>query len=275
MENALICAKDVSDLERIGKAFETSGMFGCAAQGQGLVLAMTCMTERISPLQFINTYHIIDGKPSMRADAMLAKFVERGGKYKVVARTSEEAKAVFEKDGNKLEASLTWDDAQKEPFVYGKKDMQGNRKVKDNWATPRNRMQMLWARIVSDSIRVLDPAVNHGRYTPEEVQDFDDEPEMKRVKTEPYEPPKSAEALQTAAAKTGAESKAIVPEVLPPEKAIDFTIVPVGKSKGKKWAELNTVALEAAKQVKHPDIKPGHIEEIEKILTERAKSNGK
>lgn len=151
----------------IGTAIAKSRFFGADNVDQGIVLALECMKRGLSPLMLQERYHIIEGKLSMRADAMLAEFNRSGGKHRIVSRTEERAEIELEFNGQKYSESFTWEEAKGEPFVYGKEQ-----KIKKNWATPRARKQMLWARVVSDSIRALMPGVNSGRYTPEECEDF-------------------------------------------------------------------------------------------------------
>lgn len=173
-------------IEKLGKFFAESGMFGCTKTQQGMVLALTCMTRRMDPIEFRNTYHLIDGNVSMRADAMLAKFRERGGKHKVIARTPETASVeLTNKDGEKHTFVFTWTDAQAEPFVWDK-----DRKVKKNYATPRARMQMLWARVVSDGVRTMAPEINFGTMTPEELDDTPDAPAPNIINGNETPPPK-------------------------------------------------------------------------------------
>ena len=50
--------------------------------------------------------------------------------------------------------------------------MKDGKTYKDNWATPRSRMQMLWARVVSDGVRTMAPEICSGIYTPEETADI-------------------------------------------------------------------------------------------------------
>lgn len=150
-------------------------MFGCEKTEQGMVLAMTCLTERMSPLQFRNTYHLIGGNVTMRSDAMLAKFRILGGKHDIVERSATRAAARLYPIGGSGESvvfSFTWEEAQVEPFPWSNKvDKHGNPIPKKNWATPRARMQMLWARVVSDGVRAMAPEINFGVYTPEEHDD--------------------------------------------------------------------------------------------------------
>ncbi len=233
-----------NDIQAIGKAFQESGMFGCTQQGQGMVIAMTCQMQGITPLEFCETYHIINGKPSMRSDAMLARLLELGGSYEIIARDADRAAIKASFKGASGTFTLSWAEAQLEPFAKGK-----DGKVKDNYSTPRRRMQMLWARVVSDAVRTVCPLVNRGSYTPEEVEDFAEPvaPQQGKVIAPPViqlespAPPKASEADAAPAQPSPfAEAK---PEVVTPE-VMDYSIVPTGKLKGKKWSELNETQLQ-------------------------------
>ena len=152
-------------VERMGAAIAKSQMFGCKNLDQGKVLAMACLAEGENPLTIARRYHIIDGNLSMRYDAMLAEFRRRGGKYEVLTRSNEEAEIKLVLDGQEHKESLTWEEAQKEPYV---RDSKGG--LKKNWRTPRARRQMLWARVVSEAVRVMCPEIVAGVYEPVELE---------------------------------------------------------------------------------------------------------
>lgn len=156
-------------IREVGDTFYGSKMFGCRNVGQGRVMAMAWMLEQKNPLEFSRTYDIIEGKVSMKSDAMLAEFRNRGGDHTMITRTSEKAEVELRVGRKKNTFSFTWEEAQAESYIYGKPDKRGDKVLKDNWSTPRRRMQMLWARLVSDSVRVMMPEVNAGLYTPEEL----------------------------------------------------------------------------------------------------------
>lgn len=176
--------KDPLDfIAKFGHSMYASGMFGCKTKEQGQVLAMACLCEKKNPVELTRLYHLIDGKLSMRADAMLAEFRNRGGEHKLIARTPDEAAIELSlgkgKGATKEIFRLTWVEAAAEPFPWGKggpkflKDGSPDpAALKTNWATPRARMQMLWARVVSDGVRALMPEVVAGSYTPEEISDL-------------------------------------------------------------------------------------------------------
>jgi len=177
-------AKDSGEfLKELARMIHSSGMFGCDTPSQGYVLALECAARKMPPLALAERYHLIKGKLSMKADAMLADFASQtGGSHEILERSPERAAIKLTKSRKSHVFELTWADAAKEPFVYegresdlvgllatGKTD---RLKVKPKYATPRSRMQMLWARVVSDGVRAVAPEVVAGHYTPEETADY-------------------------------------------------------------------------------------------------------
>jgi len=150
-------------IKQMGDFFAKSGMFGCEKVEQGMVIAMACMCERRNPIEISRMYHIIEGKLSMKSDAMLAGFRARGGKVKWIRADHEAAVAVFTIDGNETEISYTIEDAKMAGLYPGRPN--------SNWV--KRPDAMLRARLVSKAVRMLTPEVNAGMYTPEEVEDFD------------------------------------------------------------------------------------------------------
>lgn len=176
----------VSVIETMGRAIAKSQFIKCDNEEQGMVLAMTCYSKGMDFLTLAQKYDLIGGRLSMKSDAMLSGFRERGGKHKIMKRSGDEACVLLIYDGQEYESRMTWEDAQQEPFIYNGKDSEILRliladnktvlatKLKPKYATPRARMQMLWARVVSDGVRAMCPEVNTGTYTPEEISDFEE-----------------------------------------------------------------------------------------------------
>lgn len=158
-------------VREFGTEIALSKMFGCANEAQGKVLAMACMCEGENPIALSRKYHIIQNNLSMKADAMLAELRARGGKHKVIERTSEAACVEITYDGQTYQERMTWEDAQQERYILAKDGT-----LKDNWATPRGRRQMLWARVISEAVRTIAPEIVAGTYTPEETADIVDVP---------------------------------------------------------------------------------------------------
>ena len=62
-----------AELVEAGKLLATSQAFGAVNPAAGFLIVATCHQQGISLMEFHRTYHMVDGKPSMRADAMLAE----------------------------------------------------------------------------------------------------------------------------------------------------------------------------------------------------------
>jgi hypothetical protein len=141
---------------------------------QGPAMALVCLCEGITPLEAQEKYHFISGKPSMKYDAMLREFNNRGGIHTILSRTPKRAAIKLQFEGQEYEASYSWDQAQEDRWPW--KDWKDHSKgMKDNWATPTDRKIMLFARLVSDTLKVFCPKVIAGIYTPEELRDIDGE----------------------------------------------------------------------------------------------------
>lgn len=153
-------------MEQMGLVLYRSGMFGCGNADQGKLLALACMCERRNPVEMSRTYHIIEGRLSMRADAMQAAFLSAGGRVQWVETTAEICRAKFthpEFAPDGVEVAVTMQELTDSGLTQGKGGMKENyRKF------PR---QMLRARVISEAIRMIMPQIVAGVYTLEEVGD--------------------------------------------------------------------------------------------------------
>ena len=177
-------ATSMSDIDLIGKMLAQSEMFGARNPAEGFVIASMCQQEGISYRRWMETYHFIKGRVSKRADAISTDFIRSGGTIKITQRDADGAKVELTRNGSSYTSSITWRDCVNEPFVYAGKESDvvaalaagGNAtkslKIKDKYATPRSRMQMMWARAISDGVRTLAPDCCQGMYTPEEMDDI-------------------------------------------------------------------------------------------------------
>lgn len=152
----------------LANAFAESRMFGIASPQQALSLMALCECEGIHPAAAIRDYHIIDGKPSLKAEAMLTRFQASGGKIQWITYTDDEVTAKFQHpQGGEL--TITWDMERAKQAGLGPgvtKNGQPNM-----WSKfPRS---MLRSRVISEGIRMMAPGILSGMYAPEEVMDFD------------------------------------------------------------------------------------------------------
>jgi hypothetical protein len=151
--------------------FHQSQIMNISTPGDGAVLALTCMCEGITPLEFAKTYHIISGKPSMRADMMAAKFRAAGGKCNWInlGDDGKLAEALFAFDGQEHTIKYTIEDADR---VMGADPKGGRRIDKDDSNWRKDRGAMLRARLITKAIRIMAPELIAGVYTPDELEDF-------------------------------------------------------------------------------------------------------
>jgi hypothetical protein len=145
----------------MASAVAKSNLFGVKTPDQALALMLLAQAEGLHPMVAARDYHIIEGRPSMKADAMLARFQLAGGKVRWASLTDTKVVGEFTHESGGS-ATIEWDmDRAKVAGLGGK----------GNWLKyPR---QMLRARVISEGIRTVYPACVVGVYTPEEVQDFE------------------------------------------------------------------------------------------------------
>jgi hypothetical protein len=180
--------------QQLGEAFASSGLFGCSKPQQGTVLAMQCLATGMSPFELTQTYHIIDGKLSMKADAMLGRFLSAGGKVIWGTRTAEKVTGRFIYRDNDLEMSQSMQELIASGVAIAKGDQ-----LKDNYR--RYPRQMLTARLISEAVRLLAPEIVSGVYTPEEIGDFANESTPPPPRREPEPEPKPEPKKPAAKAK--------------------------------------------------------------------------
>jgi hypothetical protein len=152
-----------ADLERMAVAIAKSGLFGVKTTEQALSLMLLAQAEGLHPAIAARDYHIIDGKPALKADAMLARFMSAGGRVEWHDLTDQKAAATFSHPvGGSLRIEWTIEQATRAELTK-----------KDVWRKyPR---AMLRSRVVSEGIRSVYPGVITGVYTPDELDDGDGE----------------------------------------------------------------------------------------------------
>lgn len=218
----------IDDLKWLGSQIMSSGMFGCKNPSESIAIACMCQQTGMSWMKWMETYHLIKGKISKKASAIVADFQRMGGKMIVVQHDYEGAVADFEFQGSKCRSSCLWKDVVNEPFIYiGHEDevvakilnhVDLSKDMKPKYATPRSRMQMLWARCVSDGVRTVCPAACEGVYTPEETEDIIDSDQGRFIQRDT---PNYSTSVQKNAK---AETKAITaPSKQPKSEVIDVT----------------------------------------------------
>ena len=157
MSTALI---SVDQVERMAVAVAKSNLFGVKTPDQAMALMLIAQAEGMHPAIAARDYHVINGRPTLKADAMLARFQQAGGKVEWSDYTDQRVIGTFShpKGGS---VTIEW------TVEMGRKaGLLGNQ----TWTKyPR---QMLRSRCISEGIRTVFPGVVVGTYSEEEGQDM-------------------------------------------------------------------------------------------------------
>lgn len=257
-------ANTMTDLVKAGELLAQSGMFGFKDAGSGFVVAVTCQQQGISLIEFVRTYHIVNGRPSMRADAMLSELRQRGGRHKIVENSVTRAAVEITFEGVTQVFEFTMKDAERTGDCYD------GTKLKHNWL--KRPDDMLWARCISRAVRRICPEIVSGLYTPEETEDFTDKPARAEPRTITPEVVKERTAKKPRTVTVEPVESTPAPE---PELIGDCTTCPkLGSTlDGLPWIEMDTTVLINALNSQKPEMKPGHKAAIRLILDEREKAN--
>jgi hypothetical protein len=198
------------DMERMAGAIAKSGLFGMKTPDQAIALMIVAQAEGRHPGTVAREYHIISGRPALRSDAMLARFQQSGGSIQWGERTDKAVSGTFSHpQGGELTLTWTIEDA-KRAGIYANQWMK----------YPR---QMLTARVISEGVRAVFPAVVAGVYTPEEVQDFDPPVRTSQPSTpSPFRAVRSLEKVTEVAVEVSTKSNEPIAALPAPVKP-DFT----------------------------------------------------
>ena len=154
-----------NDMQSMAEAIAKSGLFGMKDTNSVLALMAVAQAEGLHPATAARDFHIIQGRPALKADAMLARFQNAGGKVDWTEYTDERVTGVFgHPNGGSLAVTWTIEQAIRIGLV----------KPGSGWQKfPR---AMLRSRCISEGIRSVFPGSVTGFYSPEEVSDFDNAP---------------------------------------------------------------------------------------------------
>lgn len=251
MSNALVTSSSPNAIAAIYEKFDMTTAFdlgsplvkaaisimGCPIE-QGPAVLLHAMAMGMSVVDLARNYHWIEGRPSMRADAMLANFrLNHGGKYVVKERSFDAAEIEFtDRDSNCYPVRLTWQDLLQSPYPWVKDKGPGDepipKNLKKNYATPVGRRSMMFNRLVSDSLRFICPELVSGIYTPEEMQDVGEERGSAPATASDAAPAKTA--IEIAKQVAAANASAVPAEAMaePEEDVTDaeYTVADAGAS---------------------------------------------
>ena len=150
----------IEALDRMADAFAKSNMFGAKNKEQALSLLLLAQAEGVHPAIAMRDFHVIQGRPAKKAEAMHRAFLEAGGRIEWHQLDDTKADATFSHPQGGT-VRIAWDMERMKTAGIQNKEMYSK--------YPR---QMLKARTISEGCRTVYPASTSGLYVPEEVQHF-------------------------------------------------------------------------------------------------------
>lgn len=150
----------VADIEKMSLAVAKSGMFGVRTPEQAMSLMLIAQAEGLHPAIAARDYHVINGKPALKADAMLARFQTAGGRVEWLDFSDDKVSARFtHPQGGSVVIDWTLERAKRAG-------------VSNNPTWAKFPRAMLKARVISEGVKTVYPGVAVGTYTVEEVRDM-------------------------------------------------------------------------------------------------------
>lgn len=150
-------------MERMANAVAKSGLFAVKSPEAAISLMLIAQAEGIHPAQAMMDYDVIQGKPALKASAMLARFQRAGGTVEWIEATDKKVTGIFTHAAGGS-VTVTWDDARVKQAGLDTKDMH-----------KKFPLQMKRARCISEGVRAVCPGVTPlNMYTPEEAVDMEE-----------------------------------------------------------------------------------------------------
>jgi hypothetical protein len=148
-------------IERMASAVAKSGLFAVKTPEAAVSLMLIAQAEGIHPAQAMMDYDVIQGKPALKASAMLARFQRAGGTVEWLEASDHKVSGTFTHAAGGS-VTVTWDD---------------ERVKKAGLTNPMHTkfpLQMKRARCISEGVRAVCPGVTPlNMYTPEETVDME------------------------------------------------------------------------------------------------------
>jgi len=152
--------RSFDEIMRMAETIAKSRLFGVTQVDQVVALMLMAEAEGRHVASAMQDYSVIQGKPSLKAEAMLARFQQAGGRVKWTCLTDERVAAIFSH-------------AQCEPVEIDWDMDRAKRAKLTNPMWKKYPRQMLRARVISEGVRTAYPGALGGVYAPEEVIDFE------------------------------------------------------------------------------------------------------
>lgn len=159
----------IDQINLMANAISKSNFFGLKTAEQAAALMLVAQADGLHPAKAATHYHIIQGRPALSADAMLARFQSAGGKVQWQAYGDDAVIGTFTHAAGGS-VTIRWDLARAKKAGIGNLD--------------KYPAAMMRARCISEGVRTVYPGVIVGMYTPEEVSQFT-APEAQVIEVQP------------------------------------------------------------------------------------------
>lgn len=150
-------------MKELAESIAKSRLFGITTADQALTLMSIAQAEGRHPALAARDYHIINGSPSKKAEAMLRDFLSAGGRVEWHELSDTAAEATFSHPAGGS-VRLRWDQARVAQAQLS------------NTMHKKYPRQMLRSRLISEGVRTVWPMATSGLYVPEEVREFASSP---------------------------------------------------------------------------------------------------
>jgi hypothetical protein len=152
----------VADMTVMADSIVKSGFYGFKSKEQVMAVMLVAQAENKHPASVVQEYDVIQGKPALKSQAILARFQLSGGSVQWDEVTNKKVKGTFKHpQGGSLTVEWTIEMA-KQAGIY---------REGSGWS--KYPEDMLRARVISRAVRSIYPACILGHYATEEVMDFD------------------------------------------------------------------------------------------------------
>lgn len=272
---------NMEELKTFSLSIMKSGIIPTLSESSAMVVATVCWQEGITIIDFDRKYHMINNRPSIKSEVMVAGFRMAGGRYKIIQSDNDVCEIAFSISGNDLTIRKTLQEFKDNGVALGK-----DGKLKDNWA--KYPQAMLFARCTSTGVRMLAPEVSFGMYTPEEMSDIDprevevssaqpltkDEVVARAGATQVSEPqgqkqsaPKKTTTKKQEPTKQKPEDAEVVTDA--PKPVTDHKLIPGGKLAGTPWSFADVKTLQSGLNVSDDKVSPESKEHIRGLCEQR------
>ena len=163
-------------IKLIGMGLMKANPDGIPDSKHGAMIALSCLMEGKTPVQYLMEYDFIKAKPAKKAITIQGQFIQAGGhiKWHDWGKDGKKAEATFTYKGDTMRNVYTIEEAKKEI------DSKTFKKADGNWQ--RRPGPMLCKRLLTQTLRLIAPELVIGVYTADELGDdrLDDDLEIQQ-----------------------------------------------------------------------------------------------